>query len=104
MKVDNSIHTIPNVSPGDNKKPAEVTPVAHQENLNSTSTVHISPRATNLQSISANTETGSVVDMERVQQVKQAISDGTFKVNSEVVADRLIETAKVLISTKEGQS
>ncbi len=100
MKVDNSIHTISNVSSGDNKKPAEVASVVHQENLSSI--VHISPRAANLQSISEDTETSSVVDMERVQQIKQAISDGTFKVNSEVVADQLIETAKALISTKEG--
>ncbi len=99
MKIDNSIHTIPNVSPGDSKKPVEITPTVPQENQGST--VHISPLAANLQSASV-AEVSSVVDMERVQQVKQAISDGTFKVNSEVVADRLLETAKALISTKEG--
>ncbi|MBX3629376.1 MAG: flagellar biosynthesis anti-sigma factor FlgM [Nitrosomonas sp.] len=102
LKVDNLIHTSPNISPGDNRKSVEGVPTVNQENLNST--VHISSRAANLQSIDTNIETNFVVDTRHVQQIKQAISDGTFKVNPEVVADRLIETAKALISTKEGQS
>lgn len=105
MKVDNSIHTIPNISANDNKKHAEeAVPIRAVNENNASSTVHISSRATNLQTTHADAEINSVVDMERVQQIKQAISDGVFKVNPEVVADRLIEAAKELISTKEGHS
>lgn len=105
MKIDNSIHTIPNISANDSKKSAEeAVPAQAVNEKNASSTVHISSRATNLQTINTGAEVNSVVDMERVQQIKQAISDGAFKVNPEVVTDRLIDAAKELISTKEGRS
>ncbi len=105
MKIDNSIHTIPNISANDNKKSTEAAMPAQAANENAVSSaVHLSSRAANLQTINTNAEVDSVVDMERVQQIKQAISDGVFKVNPEVVTDRLIEAAKELISTKEGRN
>lgn len=105
MKVNNSIHTIPNLSANESKKNAEdvVSTQAVNEN-NASNTVHISSSATNLQTINTTAEMSSVVDMGRVQEIKQAISDGVFKVNPEVVTDRLIEAAKELISIKEGRS
>jgi negative regulator of flagellin synthesis FlgM len=42
-------------------------------------------------------ENAPVVDTNKVAQIKQAISEGRFKVNSGVVADRLIETVRNLI-------
>jgi len=100
LKIDNSIHTLPNVVQGESKKPADVSSAQDVKNENASDSVHISSQATNLQSISANAESNSVVDMERVQQIKQAISEGTFKVNPEVVTDKLLETAKELILSK----
>jgi len=100
LKIDNSVHTIPNVTSGDNKKPTDDVSRSNIKQEDVSNTVHISSQAANLQSINANAESNSVVDMERVQQIKQAISDGTFKVNPEVVTDRLLETAKELISSK----
>ena len=41
-----------------------------------------------------------MVNIERVQEIKQAISEGSFKVNPEVVADRLLETVRELIQSK----
>jgi negative regulator of flagellin synthesis FlgM len=38
-----------------------------------------------------------VVDANKVAQIKQAMSEGHFKVNSGVVADSLIETVRKLI-------
>ncbi len=40
---------------------------------------------------------GETVDMERVQEIKQAIAEGRFKVNAEVVADKLLETVRDLL-------
>ena len=101
LKIENSpIHSTSNVSQSNDKKQVDAVPQQNIKQENSSIAVHISQQAANLQSININTETGSVVDIERVQQIKQAISDGTFKINSEVVSDRLLETAKELISTK----
>jgi negative regulator of flagellin synthesis FlgM len=41
-----------------------------------------------------------VVDASKVASIKQAISEGRFKVNSGVVADRLIETVRELLVRK----
>ena len=38
-----------------------------------------------------------VVDMEKVSKVKQAIDDGSYKVDAEVIADKLISNAKELL-------
>lgn len=43
-----------------------------------------------------------VVDAAKVDEIKQAISDGKFKIDSGVVADRLIETVRDLINNKSG--
>ena len=36
------------------------------------------------------------------EEIKQAISEGSFQINPEVVADRLLETVKELIHSKKG--
>ncbi len=102
MKIDNSIQSVPNVSTNDVKKRADALPEIGSGQENAGNAVHISSRASNLQSsIDSSSASGSVVDMSRVQEIKQAISEGAFKVNPDVVADRLLETVKELIKSKE---
>jgi len=50
-----------------------------------------------IQSLDASSET---MNTAKVAEIKQAISEGRFKVNPEVVADRLLETVKELIQNK----
>lgn len=59
--------------------------------------VHISSLSMNIQSLDASSET---INTAKVSEIKQAISEGRFKVNPEVVADRLLETVKELIQNK----
>jgi negative regulator of flagellin synthesis FlgM len=59
--------------------------------------VELSPLGAQLASIEASLANVPVVDTARVDEIKQAIADGHFKVNPEVVADRLLETVKDLI-------
>ncbi|CAD86390.1 hypothetical protein NE2478 [Nitrosomonas europaea ATCC 19718] len=59
--------------------------------------VHISSLSMSIQSLDASSET---MNTAKVAEIKQAISEGRFKVNPEVVADRLLETVKELIQNK----
>jgi negative regulator of flagellin synthesis FlgM len=40
------------------------------------------------------------VDNNRVQEIKQAIAEGRFRINPEAIADRLISTAQELINAQ----
>lgn len=58
--------------------------------------VSLSPLAGSLQ----NSETPPV-NSARIQEIKQAISEGRFQINPEAIADRLIETARDLVSKRQ---
>ena len=54
-----------------------------------------------LRSLGSSVASSPVVDKEKVEAIKQAISEGRFKVNNDVVADRLIESVKELINANK---
>ena len=99
MKIDKSLQPVSTVSVSDGKRRTDLTPntTAEQEN-----NVHLSPNVAKLQNIDSNSASGSIVNSARVQEIKQAISEGNFQINPEVVADRLLETVKELIHSKKG--
>lgn len=99
MKIDKSLQPVSTVSVSDGKRRTDLTPntTAEQEN-----NVHLSPNVAKLQNIDSNSAAGSIVNSARVQEIKQAISEGSFQINPEVVADRLLETVKELIHSKKG--
>ncbi len=102
MKIENSNQTQPitGVSVNDGHKRADgAANTGLSSGSGSEQTVHLSSQA--LQTNGAS-DSGSVVDVAKVQEIKQAISEGSFKVNPEVVADRLLETVRELIQSKTG--
>ena len=44
---------------------------------------------------------GAVFDVKKVERIKLAISDGQFKVNSENVADGLLDTVRDLLNSRQ---
>jgi negative regulator of flagellin synthesis FlgM len=64
----------------------------------SSSSVSISSTATQLGKMQASISNTPVVDANKVAEIKLAISEGRFQVNSGVVADRLIQSVRDLIS------
>ena len=62
------------------------------------SAVALSSLGSQLGNIEATLANVPVVDAARVAEIKQAISEGRFKVNPEVVADRLLATVRDLIN------
>lgn len=63
-------------------------------------TVSISDNAVQLGKVDNTSIVTPVVDTKRVEEVKQAISDGTFKVDAEKVADKLMKFEAILTSDK----
>jgi negative regulator of flagellin synthesis FlgM len=70
------------------------------------SAVATSPAGTK-EAVSLSTLAGSMqssekppVNSARVQEIKEAISEGRFRINADAIADRLIESARDLISSK----
>jgi len=60
--------------------------------------VSLGSTATQLNKMESSMANSPVVDAGKVAEIKQAISDGRFQVNSSVVADGLITTVRDLIS------
>ena len=93
MKIDNTIKptTTPTTSrvsvrPSDDK----------QAQTNTSEPVTFSSAVAQLQ----NDTQQQPVDQAKVQEIKQAIAEGRFKINPEAIADKIIASAKDLISAQ----
>ena len=83
------------------KQSAEQQSVKPEAGHSSTAdTVSLSDNAVQLGKVDNTSIAAPVVDTQRVEQVKQAISDGTFKVDAEKVADKLLQAESLISSDK----
>ena len=81
------------------KQAVEQQPANTETGKSSTAdTVSISDNAAQLGKLGNTVDTGPVVDMQRVEQVKQAISDGTYEVDATKIADKLMQFESILKS------
>ncbi|MCX7142631.1 MAG: flagellar biosynthesis anti-sigma factor FlgM [Proteobacteria bacterium] len=64
--------------------------------------VQLSPLASQMQAIEAGMANSPVVDAAHVAAIRQAIAEGLFKVNPDVVADHLLATARELLQSRNG--
>jgi len=62
--------------------------------------VDISGTSSRLRELEASVANVPVVDSARVDEIKQAIADGRFKVNADRVADSLIESVRQMLNTR----
>ena len=101
MKIDKPGKPLPAGSAGEtpaqisNKGKSRPLPSAQQP---SSTSVSLGSTASQLSSLESSMLNTPVVDAGKVAEIKQAISDGQFKVNSGVVADQLIKTVRDLIA------
>ncbi len=102
MKIEKSIHPITGVSTNDGHKRVDKASEAGSNPATAQENVHISTLSKQPQNVDSSIAGSGVIDTARVQEIKQAISEGNFKVNPEAVADRLLETARELIQSKKG--
>ena len=104
MKINNSTPSTA-IPTGDSAKRTDKSAPPSSTPEKSTENVHLSSLSSQLQALEGKSVSGGVVDSVRVAEIKQAISNGSFVVNSNAVADHLIITVKDLIqSAKEKNS
>lgn len=101
MKIDKTSNTLPASSAADGSARAagKGKPAPAQQKSGSTS-VSLGSTATQLHSMENSMANAPVVDAAKVAEIKQAIAEGRFQVNTSVVADRLIATVRDLIDNQ----
>ncbi|MHB1299277.1 MAG: flagellar biosynthesis anti-sigma factor FlgM [Burkholderiales bacterium] len=97
MKIDNSLKP---VATGANASKAPAPRVAPDSNAPPKS-VQISALSTQLKAAESSMASAPAVNMAKVNQIKQAISEGRFKVNPEAISSKLINSVKELIQSNQ---
>lgn len=104
MKINNSTPSVV-IPTGDTTKRSDKATPSGSNSGNTSDSVHLSSLSSQLQALESKSVSGGVVDSARIAEIKQAISNGSFTVNANAVADNLIATVKDLIqSSKEKNS
>ncbi len=99
MKINNSVTSV-SIPTGDNQKRADKSAAASPgPAAPAAENVHLSSLSSQLQALESKFASSGLVDAGRVEEIKQAISDGRFTVNAGAVADRLLETVRELIQS-----
>ncbi len=103
MKIDNSVKSVSQAkgTKATGKKSAAGA-AKGASSSGSSEKVDINPLSSQLQALESSLEQVAVVDTARVEAIKQAISEGRFKVNPDVIADRLISTVKEMVLSRKG--
>ena len=108
MKIDKTSATLPASQIGEgaprssNAKPSGG--IASGTTASSGTSVHLGTATAQLRSLESSIASSPVIDMDKVNSIKQAISEGRFQVNSGAVAGRLIDSVKELISAHKAGS
>lgn len=102
MKIENSIKTAPTSLAGGPAFPAKLGQSAGDIAVSTKADGGNVQLSSELQTIEKNLTNAEVFDTARVEEIKQAISEGRFAVNPDKVADRLLETVRDLIRTRQG--
>jgi negative regulator of flagellin synthesis FlgM len=90
MKIESTVKTSA-PSPVQEERNARTAKQREETASKSPVSVQLSPLSAQLSKIEAGLESEKAVDSQKVAEIKRAIDNGTFKVDAEKVADRLIE-------------
>lgn len=99
MKIDSSVKSLGNNSlGGGTARAGKGTPSS--PGSGGGDRVQLSALSSQLQAIESSVADTPVVDSARVAEIRQAIAEGRFKVNPDVVADNLLQTARELLRSR----
>ena len=97
MKINPNVKTLAPTAAADERR---VQKQAEQPKAQSTSSsVKLSSLSSQLREIEAGMDKAQSVDSKKVAEIKKAIDEGRFEVNSSAVADRLLENTRDFLRT-----
>ncbi|MDO9065133.1 MAG: flagellar biosynthesis anti-sigma factor FlgM [Sulfuricella sp.] len=107
MKIDASVKSptssgVKETSPRASKAGTGAPTAAPQGKSGSQDNVRITALSSQLQALESSMDNVPVVDSARVEAIKQAISEGRFKINPEAIADSLLATVNDLMQKQKG--
>lgn len=101
MKIDNSVKATGSLPSNDGRaRSAKESSKAESSNAGS-ERVELSSLSSRMLQMEEAISNTPVVDSAKVDEIKQAMSEGCFKVNTEKVADGLIESVRQMLSTQQ---
>ena len=104
MKIDNSVKATGSLPSNDGRaRSAKESPKAESSNPGS-ERVELSSLSARLQQMEETIGNTPVVDSAKVDEIKQAMSEGRFKVDTEKVADGLIDSVRQMLSAQPAKA
>jgi len=101
VKIDNSVKATGSLPSNDGRaRSAKESPKTESSNAGS-ERVELSSLSSRMLQMEEAISNTPVVDSTKVDEIKQAMSEGRFKVNTERVADGLIESVRQMLSTQQ---
>lgn len=99
MKIDNSVKQLPGIAPvGEGQARQTTAASGTAAPARESDSVELSPLSAKLKDIEQRLASAEVVDAAKIAEVKAAIAEGRFKINPEVIAEKLIDAARELLS------
>lgn len=101
MKIDKSNSSLPPPSKAETTARAATPKAENTPSSPNGVSVNLGTTSNQLRSMEVNIASTPMVDAKKVAEIKQAISDGRFQINSGVIADSLISNVEDMINSSQ---
>lgn len=100
MKIEGGIKAVVGPQTGENRTKPEAAP---QQKSGAQSKVELSPLSSSLAKAEAAIASTPIVDRARVDEIRQAMSEGRFQVDPGKIADGLIDSVRNMLAASSGR-
>lgn len=106
MKIDDALKQVGSIATGNiETKSAKTANKAKVSSSSATTgSVTLSPASSQLRALESNLDNENVFDEKKVAEIKSAIAEGRFKVNTGKVASGLIDSVKEMLTAQKPRS